>query len=367
MQFRIGDRDPVSGLYDVIYPDGSHTRNGIKIFNSAHEFGDVVLATQRSDGMMILDGVKATLTEVVTNSFSLGGFGEKPVGYLAGQVFNNEDEVILPVVSVKFAPGSPTSLAPNAGSFVVRISIDRPQQTDLKIKCELTGTAPSNDYTYIGLDANKFATIPAGLLFKDVTITPISNTTATNETIIVKALLLGTYWIGVDNIATATISGAAVKPTATIGFAPGSLTTVGAAAGIATMRITLNNAQPSPMTVVIGLRNAGPTAPFGTLGGSIVGVSGAITLASITSGQGRSVTMVFAAGQTTFDIMINTPLTVINPGLPIGTAGSPPPGLYNLLFADFIRGTVTASTSYNIVTSNNANLIWNRWTIGGQV
>jgi hypothetical protein len=212
MQFRIGDRDPVSGLYDVIYPDGSHTRNGIKIFNSAHEFGDVVLATQRSDGMMILDGVKATLTEVVTNSFSLGGFGEKPVGYLAGQVFNNEDEVILPVVSVKFAPGSPTSLAPNAGSFVVRISIDRPQRKDLKIKCELTGTAPVADYTYVGLDVDKFAIVPAGLLFKDVTITPISNTTTTttNETVVIKALILSIYRIGADNIATAIIIDSAV-------------------------------------------------------------------------------------------------------------------------------------------------------------
>ena len=99
MIYRIGDRDPVTGLYDVIWPDGSFTRNGVKIFNSAHEFGDVVLATQRSDGMMILDGVKATVTEVVNTSFTLGGFGEKPVGYLNGQVFNNEDEVILPIVS----------------------------------------------------------------------------------------------------------------------------------------------------------------------------------------------------------------------------------------------------------------------------
>jgi hypothetical protein len=89
MQFRIGDRDPVTGLYDVIYPDGSHTRNGIKIFNSAHEFGDVVLASRRSDGMLILDSVKSAL---LPSSLGLGGFNDKPVGYLSGQVFNGEDE-----------------------------------------------------------------------------------------------------------------------------------------------------------------------------------------------------------------------------------------------------------------------------------
>jgi hypothetical protein len=90
MQFRIGDRDPVTGLYDVIYPDGSHTRNGIKIFNSAHQSGDLVLATQRSDGMMILDSAKAV--ESVSGIGKLEGFGEQPIGYLRGQVWNNEEE-----------------------------------------------------------------------------------------------------------------------------------------------------------------------------------------------------------------------------------------------------------------------------------
>jgi hypothetical protein len=162
------------------------------------------LATQRSDGMLILDSAKAV--ESVSEIGKLGKFGEQPIGYLHGQVFNNEDEVILPTVSVKFAPSSPTSLAPNAGSFVVRISIDRPQRKDLTVKCELTGTAPSADYTYAGLDADKFATIPAGLLIKDLTFTPISNTTTTNETVIIKALALSIYRIGADNIATAIIS-----------------------------------------------------------------------------------------------------------------------------------------------------------------
>jgi hypothetical protein len=59
MIFRIGERDPATGLFFVILPDGSQKLNGMKIFNAAHQTGDVVLATQRSDGVMILDSAKA--------------------------------------------------------------------------------------------------------------------------------------------------------------------------------------------------------------------------------------------------------------------------------------------------------------------
>ena len=211
MQFRIGDRDPATGLYDVIWPDGSSTRNGVKIFNAAHQFDDVVLATQRSDGMMILDSVKAFAISEQTSQLSAlptpNSQLSTPLSYLTGQIWNNEDQVILPVVSVKFAPGSPTSLAAAAGNFVVRISIDRAQRKDLRVQCELTGTAPSGDYSYVGLDSNLVAVIPAGELFFDVTISPTQNPGGVDETIIVKALARRDYRIGQDNNATATIQG----------------------------------------------------------------------------------------------------------------------------------------------------------------
>ena len=208
MQYRIGDRDPVTGLYNVIWPDGSSTLNGVKIFNAAHAVGDVVLATQRSDGMMILDRVKAydSITTSQTSEFGLQKFGEKPSGYLAGQVFNNEDEPILPIVSIEFAPGSPTELAPNAGNFVVRIKIDRPQRRDLRVRIELTGTAPSGDYSYVGLDDDSidlssrfaFAVIPAGDLFFDVVITPTQNQLRVGETIVIRAIKSRDYRIDLD-------------------------------------------------------------------------------------------------------------------------------------------------------------------------
>jgi hypothetical protein len=243
MQFRIGDQDPVTGLYDVIHPDGSFTRNGMKVFNLAHQFGDVVFATQRSDGMMILDGVKATLTEVVTNSFGLGGFSEKPVGYLAGQVFNNEDEVILPTVSVKFAPGSPTSLAPNAGSFVVRISIDQPQRRDLRVKCELSGTAGSGDYSYVGLDGDLIAVISAGELFFDLTISPTQNSLNANETVIVATIQASGYKVGSLKEVTAIILSGEVLPFITYAFAPGSARTVTIGQGFFKIRVFVDAPQ----------------------------------------------------------------------------------------------------------------------------
>lgn len=200
----------MTGLYSVIWPDGSETLNGMKIFNSAHEFGDVVQVTSRSDGILILDGVKAAAAETVTTAeISLKGFGEKPVGYLNGQVFNNEDEVVLPIVSIEFAPGSLEELAPGAGNFVVRIKIDRPQRKDLRVKLKFTGTAIAADYTIAGLAADSptvpIIIIPAGADFADITITPVSSVDST-KTIVVTALQLREYRIGQDNSVTATIA-----------------------------------------------------------------------------------------------------------------------------------------------------------------
>lgn len=96
MQLRIGERDSATGLYYVIYPDGSKLLNGMKIFNAAHQLGDVVLATRRSDGMMILEGVKVSGSSDggrIDRDVGVEEFGSKPIGYLNGQVFNNEEEI----------------------------------------------------------------------------------------------------------------------------------------------------------------------------------------------------------------------------------------------------------------------------------
>jgi hypothetical protein len=297
MQYRIGDRDPVTGLYDVIYPDGSHTRNGIKIFNSQHEFGDVVLATRRSDGMMILDSVKATLTEVAPNSFGLGGFGEKPVGYLAGQVFNNEAEVILPTVSIEFAPGSPEELEPNAGVFVVRIKIDRPQTRDLQVKCELSGTAVSADYSYIGLDSGLMATISAGELFFDITITPTANSLGQDETIIADVLQDSAYKISQNNSATATIL--AITLLVSIEFAPGSPTELEPGAGDFVVRIKVDPPQSNNLQVICELTGTSTPGQYTTIGivNSIVTISSGslytdITISPISNTSGVDITVV---------------------------------------------------------------------------
>lgn len=220
MQFRIGDRDPVTGLYDVIWPDGSFTRNGMKIFNSAHEFGDVVQVTRRSDGMLILDGVKAADTDGSTPLTEIGlkGFGEKPVGYLNGQVFNNEEEVILPVVSIDFAPNSPEELEPGDGTFVFRLKLDRVRGKETKVKCKISGTADESDYTIDSGLTDLIASIPAGSEFVDIEISPL--VTAVGGTIIIE-IAPGSYRINTskDSI-TGTIQG--LVPVASISLAQGS-------------------------------------------------------------------------------------------------------------------------------------------------
>lgn len=195
MEFRIGDRDPVTGLYDVIYPDGGVTRNGMKVFNAEHQFGDVVLATERSDGLMILDGVvavdvptpivSATLSPLRWRSLSLGrggdfsgafagggGDGGGGVGYLNGQVFNEGEEVPIPTISIDFAPNSPTALfLGGGGSFVLRVALYRRQQKALKFRVDLSGVLAQIPSWYtLSEDLAEDVEIDAGQMYKDLAI-----------------------------------------------------------------------------------------------------------------------------------------------------------------------------------------------------
>jgi hypothetical protein len=107
MQYRIGDRDPVTGLYQVIWPDGGKTLNGLKNFNAVHQTGDVVLATQRSDGMIILDSAKAIDPASVATLASL----QQPISYLKGQVFNDErEEKVEDPIVIKCIPSNSNQL-----------------------------------------------------------------------------------------------------------------------------------------------------------------------------------------------------------------------------------------------------------------
>jgi hypothetical protein len=104
MVLRIGDRDPATGLYYVIWPDGSSTLNGVKIFNAAHQAGDVVRVTRRSDGLLMLDGAKAVEVATADKSISVKELGKPPEGYLNGQIWNTEEKSKPQVIIIKFAP-----------------------------------------------------------------------------------------------------------------------------------------------------------------------------------------------------------------------------------------------------------------------
>lgn len=81
---RIGDRDPVTGRYEVLEPDGGVDPNGIKVFNSQEQYGDRVLPFRRLDGAIGLDSEKGSKVRTPT------AFPKCP-GYLASQVFNCEE------------------------------------------------------------------------------------------------------------------------------------------------------------------------------------------------------------------------------------------------------------------------------------
>ncbi len=268
MQFRIGDRDPATGLYYVIWPDGSKLLNGMKIFNAAHQVGDVVLATRRSDGMMILDSAKAVDTSPDAN-LTIESFGDRPIGYLNGQIFNNEDEIKLSVVSVEFAPGSPTELEPGAGDFTVRISIPRAERKNLRVKCELAGTALGGDYSVIGLDGDSIAIILAGQLFFDVVITPNQNSSGADETIIFKLLADRVYRLGENDSVTATTL-ASAPISLSISFAPSNPGVAIKRGGSFVVRISANQVVEQDLLVFFALGgNANYASEYVTSGSSI--------------------------------------------------------------------------------------------------
>jgi hypothetical protein len=180
VEFRIGDRDPVTGLYYVIYPDGSQILNGVKIFNAAHQVGDVVRATQRSDGMMVLDGAKAieSSAQLPTLNSQLPTLNSQLSipGYLKGQVFNNDEEE-LPILSIDFVAGSPTALPRNHGNFTIAVSVNKPQRRDTLFRLNLSGSAVLNGDYSISVDPPQAdplqLTIPAGQTSKEIVFTPI--------------------------------------------------------------------------------------------------------------------------------------------------------------------------------------------------
>lgn len=358
MQFRIGDRDPVTGLYGVIYPDGSSTLNGIKIFNAAHQIGDIVLATQRSDGMMILDSAKAfEPSTTATAETGLNGFGDKPVGYLNGQVFNNEEDAILPTVSIVFAPGSLTELQPGAGNFVIRIKVDRSQRRDLRIKCELTGSAGIGDYTISGLDNDSIATIPAGSLFFDLIITPIQNQSGTNEAIVIKVVLLERYKISQDNTVTAIIL--VPIPTVSLNFAPGSPTELAPFLGSFVLRVSINLVQANDLSVTLNLiGTASPNDYTSNL------INNTLTIVAGTLFQDLIITPVANSLNTNetirAEIAINSAYTIGVPSSVVATILVPV--VYPRLIIKSVDNNI-AAVPYN-ATSYNQN-VYKEWRASG--
>jgi hypothetical protein len=130
MQFRIGDRDPQTGLYIVLHPDGGESLNGIKNFNGAHQAGDPVLATQRSDGMLILHSNAAV---EIADPLIFRRTGDSQ-GYNQGQIWNTEESAPVKHLIVRYRAifdelETDFYTLPEGGSFVRPLIVSGSQRS----------------------------------------------------------------------------------------------------------------------------------------------------------------------------------------------------------------------------------------------
>jgi hypothetical protein len=98
---RIGDRDPLTGNYSALYPDGSETANGRKLYDAHSVKGDMATGLPLTDGTIGLLGQKGQLSpltlpeqEGVRGIATQGALKDNNVGYINGQVWNYEEEVV---------------------------------------------------------------------------------------------------------------------------------------------------------------------------------------------------------------------------------------------------------------------------------
>jgi hypothetical protein len=85
----IGQRSN-NGRYDVVMPDGGiMAGRASKIYNANHNAGDTVIALPRRDGVILLEGPKATVEpDPKVNPLDLAALVDRCDGYINGQIFN---------------------------------------------------------------------------------------------------------------------------------------------------------------------------------------------------------------------------------------------------------------------------------------
>ena len=85
----IGQRSN-NGRYDVVMPDGGiMAGRADKIYNAKHDAGDTVITIPRRDGVILIDGPKATVEpDPKVNPLDQAALVDRCDGYLNGQVFN---------------------------------------------------------------------------------------------------------------------------------------------------------------------------------------------------------------------------------------------------------------------------------------
>lgn len=107
---KIGDRDPATGQHRAIYPDGSETASGRKLYDAHANKGDSVTGLPVQDGTIGLLGAKGQLSPLAAPEQegkprgieTQGPLKTNEVGYLRGQVWNYDEPPKKPVGYLKY-------------------------------------------------------------------------------------------------------------------------------------------------------------------------------------------------------------------------------------------------------------------------
>ena len=144
----IGQRSN-NGRYDVVMPDGGvMSGRANKIYNANHNAGDTVIALPRRDGVILLEGPKATVApDPKVNPLDLAALVDRCDGYINGQIFNCGAE--QRVITIAWAIGRQTFGAFGQSQSIALINLITgqvyPLGSPIPTNIPPCGTVP-NDY-----------------------------------------------------------------------------------------------------------------------------------------------------------------------------------------------------------------------------
>lgn len=259
-EYLIDDNPVATNLLTVAIPQNQLTKT-IKITPTT----DTVYPVNRSIVVGILGSTRYTITK------------------------QTETAIILyprPIVTMGFAPGSPTGVNPGNDLIYMRVTFDRVWDVDIPINFEISGTAPTSDYDIFNMDeyGSTVSTMLAGDTYFDLIIRAYQNSTQANETIDIKAIAGTGYLVGTPNLTTGTIFSIAAY-IASIDYAPNTPHFVVGGSGTLQVRITLDRPTTADLFINCILFNTPTTTYAQWTSNDFVGGWSQFPIAKISAGQ----------------------------------------------------------------------------------